>query len=76
MLPKDAVRIHAKGAAALPESENKGEFFDGLGNIPEAPKYLRIKGKVRRAEASAEVGRDLVRCRFATVTSRRETQRR
>jgi hypothetical protein len=49
MLPKD-VRGQV-GRGAPPEPENNSDFFDGLGNIPEAPKYLRIKGKVRRATA-------------------------
>ena len=35
-------------AAAELEAESTGEFFEGLGNIPEAPKYLRIKGKVSK----------------------------
>ena len=32
------------------EIQSKEEFFEGLGNIAEAPKYLRVKGKVRRQQ--------------------------
>ena len=45
VLPKGRV---AAAADVELEVESKGEFFEGLGNIPEAPKYLRIKGKVSR----------------------------
>ncbi len=64
VLPKDrrrAAGAKSVGAAAAEQEgkegkEGKEEFFEGLGNIAEAPKYLRIKGKVeckalaRRAE--------------------------
>jgi hypothetical protein len=50
LMPKDRSRSKAspaKGvAAAEVERESKEEFFEGLGNIAEAPKYLRINGKV------------------------------
>ena len=45
-----------KEEAAGQEKEsnfNKDESFEGLGNIAEAPKYLRIKGKVMPAAAAA-----------------------
>ena len=45
-----------KEEAAGQEKEsnfNKDESFEGLGNIAEAPKYLRIKGKVVPAAAAA-----------------------
>ena len=32
------------------EMQSKEEFFEGLGNIAEAPKYLRVKGKVRQQQ--------------------------
>ena len=47
VLPKSKGLAAAAAEAEL-EVESKGEFFEGLGNIPEAPKYLRIKGKVSR----------------------------
>jgi hypothetical protein len=53
VLPKDKSRkvgwkggAAAAAAAAAAEQEPREEFFEGLGNIAEAPKYLRIKGKV------------------------------
>ncbi len=48
VLPKERNRGGVvKSAAAAAEQESKEEFFEGLGNMAEAPKYLRIKGKVR-----------------------------
>jgi hypothetical protein len=48
LMPKDRSRSNASPAksAAAAEAESKEEFFEGLGNIAEAPKYLRINGKV------------------------------
>ncbi len=58
VLPKDKSRKGgwrggAAAAAAVVEQEPREEFFEGLGNIAEAPKYLRIKGKVRAALPAA-----------------------
>ena len=48
VLPKDRNRGGVvKSTAAAAEQESREEFFEGLGNMAEAPKYLRIKGKVR-----------------------------
>jgi hypothetical protein len=47
VLPKDRNRGGVvKSTAAAAEQESREEFFEGLGNMAEAPKYLRIKGKV------------------------------
>jgi hypothetical protein len=48
LMPKDRSdrkTSPAKGVTAA-DVESKEEFFQGLGNIAEAPKYLRINGKV------------------------------
>jgi hypothetical protein len=54
LMPKDRSKASRAKCVAAAEVESKEEFFEGLGNIAEAPKYLRINGKVsERANAMA-----------------------
>jgi hypothetical protein len=47
--PKNMVKSAATKEAEVGEQE---QFFEGLGNIAEAPKYLRFKGKVKPRETA------------------------